>query len=129
MSMTRKDFLKKSCLLGAAAATAGSCALIYDPELLVGTIAELDQAGFLVKEFNWDQIFITQQKGKIMIFSLVCTHKKCTVEWQPRENIFQCPCHEGQYDAQGQVLDGPPPAPLAQLRAEIRGEEIWVLRG
>lgn len=127
--MTRKDFLKKSCLLGAVVATAGSCALIYDSELQVGTIAELDQAGFLVKEFNWDQIFITRLKDEIVIFSLVCTHKKCTVEWQPREAIFQCPCHEGQYNASGEVIDGPPPAPLGRLRAEMRGEEIWVLRG
>lgn len=127
--MTRKEFLKKSCALGAVAATAGSCALIFDSELQVGTLTELDQAGFLVREFNWDQVFITRQEEEIVIFSLVCTHKKCTVEWQPRENIFQCPCHEGQYDAQGRVLDGPPPAPLTKFRSEVRGEEIWILRG
>lgn len=128
MSMTRKEFLKKSCLLGAAAATAGSCALIYDSELQVGTLRELDEAGFLVREFNWDQIFITRREEEVVIFSLVCSHKKCTVEWIPRESIFQCPCHEGQYDANGQVIYGPPPAPLSRFTAEIRGEDIWVLR-
>lgn len=124
--MTRKEFLKTSCTLGAAAAVSG-CSLIFDSELRLGTLAELEAQGYLVREFNWNQILVRRVEEKLTVFSLVCSHKKCTVEWIPREKIFQCPCHDGQYDEAGNVLDGPPPAPLTRFRAEVRGEEIWVL--
>lgn len=42
-----------------------------------------------------------------------CTHMGCPV--QLAGDGFLCPCHGGAYDADGQVLRGPPPLPLPRL--------------
>ncbi len=40
--------------------------------------------------------------------SSVCPHLGCNVQWQPRENRYFCPCHNGAFDADGQGIAGPP---------------------
>jgi cytochrome b6-f complex iron-sulfur subunit len=44
--------------------------------------------------------------------SLWCTHSGCEVKWQEDRQVYFCACHEGEYDAEGQVIGGPPPRPL-----------------
>ena len=97
------------------------------PEMLVGTLEDLRKNGFLSPKFNGKRIFTTELEGELTTFSMVCRHKKCTVGWEADVKEFQCPCHEGRYDAKGNVLDGPPPRPLFRFKTEVRGEEIWVL--
>lgn len=43
----------------------------------------------------------------------VCTHLGCVVPWDAGENKFKCPCHGSQYAADGHVVRGPAPRPLA----------------
>ncbi|MEO0584391.1 MAG: ubiquinol-cytochrome c reductase iron-sulfur subunit [Bacteroidota bacterium] len=128
--ITRKEFLKRSGTLAAGAcalATVPACGLLDEPEMRVCTVGELEAAGTFVGKFNRKQIFLTYLDDELTIFSLVCTHKKCTVKWEENEELFACPCHEGTYDKLGRVIDGPPPRPLNRFKYEIRGEEIWVL--
>ena len=54
----------------------------------------------------------SEDPADIMILSSRCTHLGCTVNWVPDANKFVCPCHDAAFDADGKVLDGPPPAPL-----------------
>lgn len=54
-----------------------------------------------------------------------CTHAGCPVARS--EEGFACPCHGGRYDAQGNVLSGPPPKALRRGRVEEDGEE-WVIK-
>ncbi len=53
--------------------------------------------------------------GKIVVMSSVCSHLGCTVRWEEKSRHFICPCHGGIYDDGGQVVSGPPPAPLKRL--------------
>ncbi len=127
--INRKAFLKRSGVLGLGSLGLGSlagCGLLFEREKMLCTVAELEAGDPIVREFNWEEVLVTRRAGEVVIFSLVCTHKKCTVAWQPRERQFACPCHEGLYDEEGEVIDGPPPAPLLRFVAEVRGEEIWV---
>jgi len=43
----------------------------------------------------------------------VCTHLGCVVPWDGPENKYKCPCHGSQYAADGHVIRGPAPRPLA----------------
>jgi len=43
----------------------------------------------------------------------VCTHLGCVVPWVGNDNKFKCPCHGSQYAADGHVVRGPAPRPLA----------------
>lgn len=58
--------------------------------------------------------------------SLWCTHWGCEVRWSEQERRYLCPCHEGVFDEEGQVLSGPPPRPLADYPVVVEGEVVRV---
>jgi succinate dehydrogenase / fumarate reductase, iron-sulfur subunit len=55
-----------------------------------------------------------------------CTHLGCRTKFNPETKHIECPCHGGVYDPQGQVVAGPPPAPLATLSTRLEGTQILV---
>jgi Rieske Fe-S protein len=55
----------------------------------------------------------------IRALSATCTHLGCRVRWDGGSNRFKCPCHGGEYGADGAVTGGPPPRPLHVLQARI----------
>ena len=58
-------------------------------------------------------------------FSAICTHNGCTVQFEPSTVEFFCPCHGGIFDGRtGQVLQGPPPAPLASIAVQVVNGQI-----
>ena len=54
-------------------------------------------------------------KSELKVFAATCTHFECTVGYRRDENRIFCGCHEGYYDLKGNVIAGPPPAPLRRL--------------
>ena len=42
---------------------------------------------------------------KFLALSLLCTHKKCTVDYTG--SGFECPCHGSTYSSTGKVTNGP----------------------
>ncbi len=48
----------------------------------------------------------------VLILNSRCTHLACTVTWREDAQAFICPCHDGKFGKDGQVLGGPPPRPL-----------------
>jgi Rieske Fe-S protein len=63
-----------------------------------------------------------QRKGsdKVLAISAGCTHLGCIVTWDEGQQIFKCPCHDGRFDAEGNVLSGPPPAPAEGGKIYLR---------
>jgi menaquinol-cytochrome c reductase iron-sulfur subunit len=55
----------------------------------------------------------------VRALSATCTHLGCQVQWDGAKKRFLCPCHGGVYDASGQVVSGPPPAPLTVLETRV----------
>ena len=45
--------------------------------------------------------------GQIHIFSAVCPHLGCIVQWNPTEKTWDCPCHGSRFDKEGTVINGP----------------------
>jgi Rieske Fe-S protein len=58
-------------------------------------------------------------ESTVRAFSATCTHLGCRVSWNRDAKTFRCPCHGGVYDANGRVVAGPPPRPLATIDARI----------
>jgi len=62
----------------------------------------------------------------VTALSLVCTHLGCLVQWQEGKQQLFCPCHDGRFDRDGDVLAGPPPLPLERLPVKILADRIIV---
>jgi menaquinol-cytochrome c reductase iron-sulfur subunit len=62
----------------------------------------------------------------------VCPHLGCFVDFNTNKNIYQCPCHDSSFEADGQRINPkqcPAPRDLDALEVELRGEgqnEVWV---
>jgi cytochrome b6-f complex iron-sulfur subunit len=67
---------------------------------------------------------VIDYKGELRAFSAVCTHLGCIVQWEKDAGIFLCPCHAGRFDANGNVISGPPPKPLSQYGVKVVENEI-----
>jgi thiosulfate dehydrogenase [quinone] large subunit len=61
--------------------------------------------------------------GRIVAYSAVCTHGRCTVAYDPSVAELVCPCHLGRFDPANEaaVLGGPPPAPLTAIPVVVDG--------
>lgn len=71
-------------------------------------------------------IVIRGSDGSLAAFSAVCTHAGCTVGYEG--GVIYCPCHGGEYSAEtGEVIAGPPPAPLAPKKVLESGGQIYAV--
>jgi Rieske Fe-S protein len=80
-------------------------------------------------------VFLTRDDaGQPIAMSGECTHLACPVQLRNVElepaaanAPLACPCHGGRFSRTGEVLDGPPPAPLRRLRIEVPAEPDGVV--
>jgi thiosulfate dehydrogenase [quinone] large subunit len=71
-------------------------------------------------------ILIRSSDGSLKAFSAVCTHAGCTVGYE--NGTIVCPCHGGEYNAEtGEVIAGPPPAPLEPKKVVESGGQIYAI--
>ncbi|MGB3300525.1 MAG: ubiquinol-cytochrome c reductase iron-sulfur subunit [Phormidesmis sp.] len=94
----------------------------------LGTVAELDSAGFLAaKDFAAGPVIAIRDPANaenVIALSSVCTHKGCNVDW--KETEFVCPCHASKFTPEGTVIEGPANKPLAPYEAKIEGDNVLV---
>lgn len=57
---------------------------------------------------------------------LWCTHQGCAVRWIEDRGIYLCPCHNGQFDENGQAIYGPPREPLRELDVTLTETDVIV---
>jgi uncharacterized protein with NAD-binding domain and iron-sulfur cluster len=87
-------------------------AMVTDRELRDAPPLFIRQLGKLRLGLSWEP---AQQR--LRAFDSHCTHQRCLVGVEPSAGtlIFACPCHGGQFDADGAVLGGPPTQPLTPV--------------
>lgn len=83
----------------------------------------LPWAGFAALGSAWLR---READGRVVAFSMYCTHTGCPVTWTPGAEMFMCPCHGGTFHRDGSVAGGPPPRPLDRLPVRIRGGRVEV---
>lgn len=71
-------------------------------------------------------VLIKKRGGDLMAFSAVCTHLGCIVQWNKEKQEFLCPCHGGQFTADGIVIGGPPPKPLPKLTFTVANGTVTI---
>lgn len=72
-------------------------------------------------------VFVLRKEGQDpIVFSDVCTHLSCRVNWDSEIEEFYCPCHAAFFDKDGEVLSGPPPRPLDRFEIRLDGDQLFI---
>jgi quinol---cytochrome c reductase iron-sulfur subunit, bacillus type len=67
-----------------------------------------------------------EQDQGVTVLSSICPHLGCPINWHAQANQFDCPCHGGRFDDNGEKIAGPPPRSMDPLEVEVRGGRLWV---
>jgi cytochrome b6-f complex iron-sulfur subunit len=90
-------------------------------------VGDLPPNSFKIFKFGASPgILVNTQEGQLVALTAVCTHLTCTVRYETDSGTLYCPCHNGRFDLAGNVISGPPPAPLEVFKVEVVGEDIFV---
>jgi len=93
----------------------------------VATVTKVDQAGSAAFTVPFSApsplpagdpgVIVRLPDGTYVAFDAVCTHEGCTVDYDTRNAILVCPCHDAIFDPadHAAVLGGPTRTPLAEL--------------
>lgn len=100
---------------------------------VAGRLADLKpNSGVIFKFGSKPGLLVRSGDGELHAFSAICTHLGCTVQFRSETSEIWCACHNGVFDLAGQVVSGPPPAPLERFQVNLRGDgpeqEIVVTR-
>ena len=71
-------------------------------------------------------VILVRQRDGFKAFSASCTHLGCLVKWDTGKKKFLCPCHAAEFDPNGNVLSGPPPAPLPEVTVKQVGNKVFL---
>jgi Rieske Fe-S protein len=56
----------------------------------------------------------------------ICTHQRCTVEYNALNLTLDCPCHGSTYEVTGTVVSGPAPRALTVFTATSDGTNLTI---
>lgn len=71
-------------------------------------------------------VYVIRDGSRLAAISNICTHLGCGVRWDPDKNDFICPCHNGVFDRNGNVVSGPPPKPLNRFPTRVASGKIQI---
>lgn len=88
-----------------------------------------NDSGYTVETVNGYAYVIGGEGSSLRVLSPICTHMGCNVAWNGERERFLCPCHGGQYTAEGRNVAGPPPRPLDQLAHRVENGVLMIQVG
>lgn len=97
------------------------------PTLFKVTVEQ--QTGWITSEQDVSVYVLTDNGRDFVAMSNVCTHLGCRVRWVTERDQFFCPCHNGVFDKEGQVVSGPPPRPLDRYEVKVEGDQLFIKAG
>ena len=87
------------------------------------------QTGWIVNEEELTVYVRTDNGRDFIAMSNICTHLGCRVRWIGDQERFFCPCHNGVFDRDGNVVSGPPPRPLDRYETRVEDGQLMVQGG
>jgi Rieske Fe-S protein len=57
--------------------------------------------------------------SEVIVYRNLCTHLSCRVTWRDDIDVYFCPCHDGRFNKDGEVVAGPPPEPLYEFETKV----------
>lgn len=75
----------------------------------IDKLSDLKRGEGKVIEFKGENVAVYKDNnGLLTALHPTCTHAGCTVKFNKEEKSWDCPCHGGRYDLEGNVIAGPP---------------------
>lgn len=97
--------------------------------VVVGKVEEFPpDSGKIFRFGRTPGLLLRLPDGTFRAFNATCTHLACIVQYRKDLGLIWCACHNGRYDLTGKNIAGPPPRPLAQLRVDVKDDEVHVSR-
>lgn len=90
------------------------------------TYEERARDGWFVSTLSKGAWVVNKDGKEFIVLDPRCTHLNCPYYWDKDNKRFQCPCHDGRFDIDGNVTGGPPPRPLDRLESRLEGDVILV---
>jgi len=87
------------------------------------------RTGWIVEEEKLSVYVRTDNGRDFIAMSNICTHLGCRVRWISDLKQFYCPCHDGIFDQEGNVVSGPPPRPLDRYEVKVENEQLFIFGG
>jgi len=116
-----------------AKSTAGNWLEIGDLDEFQKSDGPVAKTVTLTVQDGWREMRTTQRvyvshakDGELQVLSAICPHLGCTVAWQASQDKFVCPCHGGQFKANGEYISGPPPRGLDRLKTQVSDGKLQV---
>lgn len=97
------------------------------PALFKATIEQT--AGWITNQQELTFYVLTENGRDFVAMSNICSHLGCRVRWVEDETQFFCPCHNAVFDKAGEVVAGPPPAPLDRFEVKVENDQLFVRGG
>jgi Rieske Fe-S protein len=136
-TMTRSGFLKWLIGIVGAVAVAG---IVYPvlrflkpPTAVSGAIGQVTNVG-AVSSFpagqlttiavNGQPAAVQNLAGKLVVYSLICTHLGCVAA--VKGDAFACPCHGSEFSPTGTVTHGPAKLPLPTYHSQTQNGSLLV---
>lgn len=63
---------------------------------------------------------------RVVALSAVCTHMRCILNYDRERKGLRCPCHDGRFDLNGNVISGLPQRSLPGYEVQTRAGEVFV---
>jgi len=97
--------------------------------LLVTSLAKLPKGGGKTfKDLAGREIVLVNTEEGLKALSTICPHLECKVYWEPDNGRFFCPCHDGVFDVNGNVVSGPPDRALDSFKVEVdENDNVFVM--
>ncbi|GAB4473880.1 MAG: Rieske 2Fe-2S domain-containing protein [Anaerolineales bacterium] len=85
------------------------------------------------KKHGWEKtvnsygVFVLRTSStQVRVFSNVCTHLSCRVNWKEDVQQYVCPCHDGHFAVDGAIISGPQPRPLDEYETKIEDGNLFI---
>jgi cytochrome b6-f complex iron-sulfur subunit len=141
--LSRRGFLKYALLAFSGAATVVGVvtpiiAYLWPPKqgtqaaggpVAVAPTADLPVGTGAVYSVNNKPVIVIHTADGFHALSATCTHLGCIVAWNEQKKVIACPCHAAFFTTNGDVISGPPPAPLPVYQVQVEGDQIYVEGG
>jgi cytochrome b6-f complex iron-sulfur subunit len=141
--LSRRGFFKYALLAFSGAATVAGVgipivAYLWPPKqgtqaaggrVAVASTADLPVGTGAVYSVNNQPVIVIHTADGYHALSATCTHLGCIVYWDEQRAVIACPCHAAYFNTNGDVISGPPPAPLPVYQVQVEGDQIYVEGG